>query len=275
MNTPNALYRPSVDSRRSSGSTEAPTGRPLVTLWRPMSTSWHVQIQLKIPLDDPDSRPPPATTPQHPTVSTQDRLRSLGSDRRPVLPAAQPSGPRRGAAQGGRLMTTSPTPMRRRCPICTTSFTPHPRKRAQTYCTERCRQIAYRRRRAEARTDDPPTPTSRCPRRRPRRRLRAPPGSPSTAPTGATSLCPCPEPRAAPQPTWPQDLKPRPSMQLRDGPLVRTGGWPEWSAVFNILGAPQLHTTRELAPTSGLRGRLVHWGRRRRRPHEPDRVIPA
>ena len=54
-------------------------------------------------------------------------------------------------------MTTSPTPMRR-CPICTTSFTPHPRKRAQTYCTERCRQIAYRRRRAEARTDDPTHP---------------------------------------------------------------------------------------------------------------------
>ena len=52
------------------------------------------------------------------------------------------------------------------------------------------------------------------PPREPRR------GSPSTAPTGATSTCPCPAPQAVPLPTSPQDLKLRPSMQLRDGPLA-------------------------------------------------------
>lgn len=37
---------------------------------------------------------------------------------------------------------------RRRCPTCTTSFRPHPRKPSQIYCSERCRATAWRRRRA-------------------------------------------------------------------------------------------------------------------------------
>jgi ribosomal protein L37AE/L43A len=36
----------------------------------------------------------------------------------------------------------------RRCPTCTTSFRPHPRKPSQIYCCERCRATAWRRRRA-------------------------------------------------------------------------------------------------------------------------------
>ena len=36
----------------------------------------------------------------------------------------------------------------RRCPTCTTSFRPHPRKPSQVYCSERCRTTAWRRRRA-------------------------------------------------------------------------------------------------------------------------------
>jgi hypothetical protein len=36
----------------------------------------------------------------------------------------------------------------RRCPTCTTSFRPHPRKPSQIYCSERCRATAWRRRRA-------------------------------------------------------------------------------------------------------------------------------
>jgi ribosomal protein L37AE/L43A len=36
----------------------------------------------------------------------------------------------------------------RRCPTCTTSFHPHPRKPSQIYCCERCRATAWRRRRA-------------------------------------------------------------------------------------------------------------------------------
>ncbi len=48
---------------------------------------------------------------------------------------------------------TPPTPIRRRCLVCAASFTPHPRKRAQAYCAERCRQIAYRRRRAQRDAD--------------------------------------------------------------------------------------------------------------------------
>jgi hypothetical protein len=48
-------------------------------------TGWHVQIRLRIPLDDgPDSRPPPpdpTTDPDQPgPMSTQDRLRSLDRD---------------------------------------------------------------------------------------------------------------------------------------------------------------------------------------------------
>jgi hypothetical protein len=59
-------------------------------------TGWHVQIRLRIPLDDnPDDppRPPnPDPGPDRPgPVSTEDRLRSLGSDQLGV-PAEQGSG---------------------------------------------------------------------------------------------------------------------------------------------------------------------------------------
>jgi len=47
-------------------------------------TGWNVEIQLTIPLDAPEERPPPAA------VSTQDRLRSLGRHRRAFLPATRP-----------------------------------------------------------------------------------------------------------------------------------------------------------------------------------------
>lgn len=30
------------------------------------------------------------------------------------------------------------------CPVCASSFVPHPRKPSQTYCTERCRAAAWR-----------------------------------------------------------------------------------------------------------------------------------
>ena len=61
-------------------------------------TGWHVQIRLRIYLDDgPDgqSRPPnPDPGPDRPgPVSTQDRLRSLGSHRRRVLPHARSPNP--------------------------------------------------------------------------------------------------------------------------------------------------------------------------------------
>jgi endogenous inhibitor of DNA gyrase (YacG/DUF329 family) len=44
---------------------------------------------------------------------------------------------------------TTPAATERRCPTCTTSFHPHPRKPSQTYCCERCRATAWRRRRAQ------------------------------------------------------------------------------------------------------------------------------
>ncbi|HWO61503.1 MAG TPA: recombinase family protein, partial [Umezawaea sp.] len=61
-------------------------------------TGWHVQIRLRIPLDDgPDSRPPPpdpTTDPDQPgPMSTQDRLRSLDRHRRRVLPHAPSPNP--------------------------------------------------------------------------------------------------------------------------------------------------------------------------------------
>jgi hypothetical protein len=48
-------------------------------------TGWHVQIRLRIPLDDgPDGQPRPPNPDPGPDrpgpVSTQDRLRSLGSE---------------------------------------------------------------------------------------------------------------------------------------------------------------------------------------------------
>ncbi|MEP6817749.1 MAG: recombinase family protein [Marmoricola sp.] len=57
-------------------------------------TGSHVQIQLRIPLDPPKPggtgprRPGPAPTPNGQSVSSQDRLRSLGGHRRPLLQAA-------------------------------------------------------------------------------------------------------------------------------------------------------------------------------------------
>src|SRR5688500_7292099 len=46
--------------------------------------------------------------------------------------------------------TRAPAPAAtdRRCPTCTTSFRPHPRKPSQIYCSQRCRATAWRRRRA-------------------------------------------------------------------------------------------------------------------------------
>lgn len=43
---------------------------------------------------------------------------------------------------------THEPPSSRPCPSCGDRFTPHPRKPSQTYCSERCRGAAYRRRRA-------------------------------------------------------------------------------------------------------------------------------
>jgi endogenous inhibitor of DNA gyrase (YacG/DUF329 family) len=43
---------------------------------------------------------------------------------------------------------THQPPASRPCPSCGDRFTPHPRKPSQTYCSERCRGAAYRRRRA-------------------------------------------------------------------------------------------------------------------------------
>lgn len=42
----------------------------------------------------------------------------------------------------------APAATERRCPTCTTSFRPHPRKPSQIYCCQRCRATAWRRRRA-------------------------------------------------------------------------------------------------------------------------------
>ena len=55
-------------------------------------TGWHVQIRLRIPLDDNPDNPPrpqdPTPDPDQPNrVSTEDRLRSLGGHQRPQLPA--------------------------------------------------------------------------------------------------------------------------------------------------------------------------------------------
>jgi hypothetical protein len=43
--------------------------------------------------------------------------------------------------------TPAPAATERRCPTCTTSFRPHPRKPSQIYCSGRCRATAWRRRR--------------------------------------------------------------------------------------------------------------------------------
>ena len=48
-------------------------------------TGWHVEIQLRIPLDDPPDNPPTTRHPtptdgDSPTLSTQDRLRSIGGE---------------------------------------------------------------------------------------------------------------------------------------------------------------------------------------------------
>jgi site-specific DNA recombinase len=51
-------------------------------------TGWHVDIRLRIPLDDP---PPPNQPPRTPHPSSQDRLRSLGSHQRAQLSPQGPS----------------------------------------------------------------------------------------------------------------------------------------------------------------------------------------
>ena len=48
-------------------------------------TGWHVQIRLRIPLDDNPDDPPRPPNPDRPgPVSTEDRLRSLGSHKAAV-----------------------------------------------------------------------------------------------------------------------------------------------------------------------------------------------
>jgi hypothetical protein len=58
-------------------------------------TGWHIQIRLRIPLDEnPPAPPNPNPDPDQPDpVSTQDRLRSLGSHRRRLLPHARSPNP--------------------------------------------------------------------------------------------------------------------------------------------------------------------------------------
>jgi site-specific DNA recombinase len=77
-------------------------------------TGWHVQIRLRIPLDDdPDNPPrPPSPTPppdQNAPVSTEDRLRSLGNHRHRLLPPARH--PRR--EEGNRRLSTPTTAVAR------------------------------------------------------------------------------------------------------------------------------------------------------------------
>ena len=56
-------------------------------------TGWHVQIQLRIPLDDqPGGSPPPGSNPKTgppAPASTEDRLRSLGTGEGVHLPEGQ------------------------------------------------------------------------------------------------------------------------------------------------------------------------------------------
>jgi hypothetical protein len=67
-------------------------------------TGWHIQIRLRVALDPPPPQPPHRTYPTRPTgkpaphtrpVSTQDGLRSVGDDGRPVLPASETTRGRR------------------------------------------------------------------------------------------------------------------------------------------------------------------------------------
>ena len=55
--------------------------------------------------------------------------------------------------------TRAPAPAdpERRCPTCTTSFRPHPRKPSQIYCCQRCRATAWRRRARRPVTSFPTT----------------------------------------------------------------------------------------------------------------------
>jgi hypothetical protein len=69
-------------------------------------TGWDVQIKLRIPLDDPPElsanrtgQLPKAGAPRG--ASSNDRLRSLGEHRGPVLPDAGSPGARRGDQEGG------------------------------------------------------------------------------------------------------------------------------------------------------------------------------
>jgi site-specific DNA recombinase len=75
-------------------------------------TGWNVEIQLRIPLDEPPTDGPPGRQPPHPppdqptvpdssspppqpALSSQDRLRSIGDHPRSKLPAQTPYNPRR------------------------------------------------------------------------------------------------------------------------------------------------------------------------------------
>jgi site-specific DNA recombinase len=74
-------------------------------------TGWHVQIQLRIPLDDqPGGSPPPSSNPgsgPSPPVSTEDRLRSLSRTEGRQLPAQEPRPRPRPRGRHNRRLTTS------------------------------------------------------------------------------------------------------------------------------------------------------------------------
>jgi site-specific DNA recombinase len=62
-------------------------------------TGWHVQIRLRIPLDDNPDGPPRPPNPDRPgPVSTEDRLRSLGNQEMDLPEPAWPPGHRQRAA---------------------------------------------------------------------------------------------------------------------------------------------------------------------------------
>jgi site-specific DNA recombinase len=70
-------------------------------------TGHHVEIHLRIPLDEPPSGNPPARPPAGPTrPSTNMRLRSLGGPQRRLLPATQPRPRPRPRGHHRRTMTT-------------------------------------------------------------------------------------------------------------------------------------------------------------------------
>jgi site-specific DNA recombinase len=80
-------------------------------------TGWHIQIRLRIPLNDPPNSghpdhprsPPSPASPDGTTtpVSTEDRLRSLHGHQRPQLPPQEPPRRRRDHHQDRHCLTTS------------------------------------------------------------------------------------------------------------------------------------------------------------------------